>query len=439
MSLFGKFMAVLNFLGVVTVFIMAFLVYSKHKSWVYVNYRHDLFMNGLPLTKADTDVQDYQRYLDLGSKSGRTLTELFPGNPVTTQVEEVERIKASLDSTLAGVNSNREAHMAVLARTLLPLAQSNREREALLTVDKASSDEKARADLKAKMQAAYQKALAQVKGDPKKTFAEEFAKAMRLPDPAVPPAGPVPPKGNPIQADTEPRRPFEDTFVRIMQPDLNKDFGAAFDETFASVDNDLKQQYDAAFEEALTGKRGGKDLTADQRRHAIARLLVSLDASLPKGQELDTDAFKSPVFMRVVHVIGLQEMNRELEAQAITLTRISQEQDKEIERERTAFSLWHEALIADARSSAQGVAQQDEQLRQLADKIKEQQTLVDQRKKNVDDAKAELEARRKYTADMIDIIRQMTDSIHKTRVEVRDANEVNQNLVKKMRELEGKR
>jgi hypothetical protein len=261
MSVFGKFMAVLNFLGVVAVFIMAFLVYSKHKSWAYANYRHDLFMKGLPLTKADTDLQDYQRYLDLGSPRGGTLSELFPQEPVTTQVDEVDRIKKSLDSTLAGVNSNREAHMDVLARTLLPLAQSNREREALLTVDKVCSHEKARAELKAKMQAAHQKALAQVRGDPKKTFVEEFAKAMRLPspNPVFDPMKPklTPPKGIAVEADTEPRRPFEDTFVRIMQPDLNKDFNAAFEETLDSVRNDLKQQYDAAFEEALTGKRGG--------------------------------------------------------------------------------------------------------------------------------------------------------------------------------------
>jgi hypothetical protein len=445
MSLFGKIMAVLNFLGVIAVFVMALLVYSRHKAWVYTNYRYDLFMNGLPVTKADTDLQDYQRSLDLGSPRGRTLSELFPTDPVTTQVEEVERVKKNLDSKLAAVNTNRELHMDLLAMTLLPLAQSNRERESLLTVHTYASDEKARAALKAKMQAALQRALDEVKRDNKKNFAEEFAKAMHLPTP-VPTFDPknpqlTPPKGIPVGADNEPRRPFEDTFIRIMQPDLNKPFDGAFEETIESVRNDLKQRYDAVWDEALKGTRteGGKVLTNDQRRHAVARLLVALDDSIPKSPELDADAFKSKDFLRVVHVIGLQEMNRELDAQAILLTRISQEQDKEIERERTTFALWHEALIAEARSAAQGVAQQDEQLRQLAEKVKEQDTLVNQRKKNVEDAKSELEARRKYTAEMIDVIHQMTDSIHKTRVEARDANEGNQNLVKKMRELENKR
>jgi hypothetical protein len=415
---------------VIAVFVMALMVYSNRKAWQYTNYRHDLAMYGLPVNKDEIDLQDYQRHLELGSKSGRTLTALFPTEPVSTQVEEVERIKRSLDSKLAAVNANREQHMDLLAVTLLPLAQSNRDRESLLTVHTICSDPKALEALKAKLQAAYPKAVAAVKADPTK-FGDEFTKALRLP--GIPPAAP---KDNPVAADAEPRRPFEEAFVSAVQPGLTKDFESAFNEAFETVHSTLKQQYEAAWPEALGTK---SNVNLDQQRHAIARLLVDLDESLPKIPELDTDVFTSRPFLRVVNVIGLQEMNRELNAEAIILTRISQEQDKEIERERTAFALWHEALITEAKSSAQNVAQQDDQLRILAEKVKDQKTLVAQRQKNVADATNELEARRKYTAEMIDIIRQMTDSIHKTRVEVRDANEVNQELVKKMRELENKR
>jgi hypothetical protein len=436
MSLFGKFMAVLNLFGVIALLIFGLLDYSQRKAWQYANYRHDLFIYGLPLTKADTDLQDYQRYLDLGSPRSRTLTELFPNNPVTTQVQEVERIKQSLDSTLAGVNSNREQHMDLLALTLLPLAQSNRERETLLTIHTVCSNKDALAALKSKMEAAYTKA----KADRKKPFDQAFALAMLLPgpDPVFDPKNPnlVPPKGIAVQADREPRRPFEETFVRIIQAAPNTPFDSAFDQTFNTVRDELKQQYDAAFVEPLGTKPG---ITPDQQRHAIARVLVALDVSLPKDQALETDAFTSPAFMRVVNVIGLEEMNRELNSQAIMLTRISQEQDKEIDRERTAFALWHEALITEAKAMAQSVGQQDDQLRIQKEKIEEQKKLVAQREQNVKDARAELVARRQYTAEMIDIIRQMTDSIHKTRVEVRDANEVNQGLAKKIGELEKKR
>jgi hypothetical protein len=430
MSLFGKFMAVLNFFGVIAVFIMALMVYSNRKAWQYTNYRHDLAMYGLPVNKDQIDLQDYQRSLDLGSKTGRTLTALFPSEPVSTQVEEVERIKRILDSKLAGVNANREPHMDMLAVTLLPLAQSNRERESLLTVHAICSNPKALEVLKAKMKAAYPKAVAAVKADPKR-FGDEFAKALRLP--AIPP--PAPPE-NAVAADAEPWRPFEEAFINAVQPGLTKDFDTAFNEALDTVHSTLNQQYEAVWPEALGTK---SNVSLDQQRHAIARLLVDLDDSLPKGQDLETDIFSSQAFRRVVNVIGLEEMNRELNAEALILTRISQEQDKEIERERTAFALWHEALISEAKSSAQSVAQQDDQLRILTEKVKDQKTLVAQRQKNVADATNELEARRKYTAEMIDIIRQMTDSIHKTRVEVRDANEVNQDLVKKMRELENKR
>ena len=52
---------------------------------------------------------------------------------------------------------------------------------------------------------------------------------------------------------------------------------------------------------------------------------------------------------------------------------------------------------------------------------------------------AELAARRKYTAEVIGIIRQITDSITQTRIEVRDATTLNQEYEKKIRELEKKR
>ncbi len=437
MSLFGKFMAILNFIGVVAVLVMALLVYSRRSSWQYANYRHDLTVIGLPVTEDDTGDGDYKRVLDLGSPNGTTLKALLPTNPVTTQVQEVERVKKTLDSKLAAVNDNRQLQMWETAVTLLPLAESNARREYYVTIKEHCASADTLKALETKMQAAYPRAVARVKADPKKSFANEFALALRFPEPAVPVnKANAPPKGFQVYLDNDPRSPFEEALARVIQPDANtppnltKAFDEAFNEALEGVRADLKQQYDAAFEEALS---------RDQRRHAIARLLVELDESLPKDQALETEGFAAPAFKRVLTIIGLQEMNRELNAEAVTLARISEEQDKQIERDRTAFVLAQQALITEAQSAAQSVAQQDDQVKQLAEKVAAQTTLVAQRKKNVEDSQTELGARRKYTSELLDIVQQMTDSIHKTRVEVRDANAVNQGYVEKIIELEKKR
>jgi hypothetical protein len=450
MSLFGKIMASLNFVGVVAVFIMALLVYSRRSSWQYANYRHDLAVIGLPVTEDDTGDEAYKRVLDLGSPTGRTLKDLLPQNPVTTQEKEVKRVKETLDLKLAAVNDNRPLQMTLTAVTLLPLAETNARREFLLTIQTHCASADTLKALETKMQAAYPRAVARVKADPKKSFANEFALALRFPEPAVPVnKANAPPKGFQVFVDNDPRSPFEEALARVIQPDpntapnLNKPFDEAFNEALEGVRADLKQQYEAAFEEALKGTHSadGKTvpLSLEQRRHAVARLLVELDDSLPKTPDLDTDAFANANFKRVLTIIGLQEMNRELNAETVTLARISLEQDKQIERDRTAFVLVQQALVTEAQSAAQGVAQQDDQVKQLAEKVTAQTTLVAQRKKNVDDARTELAARRKYTSELLDIAQQMTDSIHKTRVEVRDANAVNQGYVEKIVELEKKR
>ncbi len=444
MSMFGKFMAVLNFLGVVTLLVLALLVYSKRRAWEYAVYRQDLARYGIAVSQDDLDEQDYLRYLDLGEPTGTTLKDLLPSNPVVTQVQEVERVKSILDGKVREVNANAVPEMDLLALTLLPLSATNSQRDYYLAIRAHAADDKALAALRTKMEAAYPKAVEAVKADPKKLFANEFGLALRFPGP-VPNKLTAPPKGAPVLADGEPRRPFEDALVREVQPEagaaanLTVPFDEAFTKAVETVRGDLRQQYEAAFEEALKGKHGGKDISLDQRRHAISHLLIALDTALPKDEALDANAFNTPAFDRILRIVGVQEMNRALTAEAFLLTRISQEQDKDIERERTAFILTHQALITEANSSAQSLAQQDEQLKRLRERVEEEKTLVAQRQKNVTDSQTELAARRKYTADLIEIVRQMTDGIHATRIAVRDANTLNQGYVEKIKTLELKR
>jgi hypothetical protein len=437
-------MAVLNFIGVIAVLVLAFLVYGERKAWQYTVYRYDLAMYGLPPTEEDLD-DDAYRYLDLGSKEGRTLTDLFgSNNPVNTQVKEVERIKRSLDSKV-GAGDNRE-QMNQLATVLLPLSETNSQRETYISVQTNCRDDNAFKALRAKMEGAHGKAAAIVTADPKKSFAKEFSWALRFPGPPPSPAGL--PKGVPLVMDPEPREPFEAAYIKAVQraiqqaseavppqkPDFANMFDSAFNEATETVRGDLKQQYDTAFDETLKAK-----IPTEQRRHAIAHLLVSLDESLPKDQTLETDAFSAPAFTRIFKIIGIQELNRELHREAIQLTRISLEQDKAIERDRIAFVNTHGALIAEAHSAAQTLAQQNDEVKELEGKVATEKVLVDAREKNVADSRDELARRRKYTHDMIEIVNKMTEAIHTTRIEVRDANTLNQGYVEKIKDLESKR
>jgi hypothetical protein len=455
MSLFGKFMAVLNFLGVTAVIVMALMVYAKRTAWQYTNFRHQLAIDGLPISDADVDDDNFNRSRDLGSLTGSTLADLFPSNPVTTQLQEVERVKKIIDSKVAALSDNPQ--IGLLAITLLPLADSAARREYLLTVQNLCSNAASFQEMQKAMEAAYPRAVQAYNNskDPQKTFARELALALRLPGPVphfddTKPEN-TPPKGIEVLVDTEPRGPFEEAFARAIQPDaaappnFAKKFEEAFPEAVEAVRGDLKARYDAAFQEALVGQHtaDGKavPLSQEQRRHVIARLLVALEDSIPKDtapaeDAINTDAFSSPPFMRVLKIIGVKEMAAELNSQAVQLTRISEEYDRMIVQERTHFAMAHATLIDEAQSVAHTIGQQDDQLRRMKDRVAEQTTLVAQREKNIADAKAELARRRQYTTEMIGIVQKMQDSIHQTRIEVRDANELNQTFAEKIRKLE---
>jgi hypothetical protein len=419
MSLFGKFMAVLNLLGIIAVFVLALLVYGKHQAWVYAVYRYDLAMYGLPVTEDDVDDvgQEYKRVLDLGKPTGTTLSALFPSDSADTrpisQVQEVENVKKKIDLKLNAAAADRTLQTQMFASTLLPLAQTNTERENLIAIRNYSVD--SANDPQAPLKVLQQQLAEAFKSPPAK-----FDEVVR--------AQPV-----------DPKRPFDEAFLKAWTADPNKAFAALFKETLDAVLADLRAKYDAAFEEALKGTRAGKKISQDQRRHAIAHLLFSLEDSLPKTATFDADAFADPAGARVVKIVGVQEANREMNQQAATFARIAKELDFEIDRDRSTFAVQHQQLLSEAQARAQDVGLQEDGLKRLKAKLEAQNALVAQRQKNVADSQAELAARRKYTAEVMAIVRQITDQITQTRIEVRDASVVNQEYEKKIRELEKNR
>lgn len=132
MSLLGKILAFLNILGMAGLMFLAMMDYTKHKEWLYANYRRDLLLIGLPMHKEETDPEDKSRLL-YENINPQIQKELFPNNPVTTQKEEVERVKKALDAQL-NAEPDKTKQTALLATLLLPLAHTNGERERLLAI-----------------------------------------------------------------------------------------------------------------------------------------------------------------------------------------------------------------------------------------------------------------------------------------------------------------
>ena len=89
MSLFGKILALCNILGAVAFVVMGFMDYATREKWAYANYVHDVALSGLPLD--DKQLDDHGSPLK-GNLSDGTKKEWFGGSPVSTQVEEVDRV-----------------------------------------------------------------------------------------------------------------------------------------------------------------------------------------------------------------------------------------------------------------------------------------------------------------------------------------------------------
>jgi hypothetical protein len=96
MSTFGKILAVFNVLAALAAF--AYFLptsWGTRQSWAYSYYRHNLILDGLPLDKED---KDNEGYLLVDKMSENTQKQIFQGagSPVKTQMEEIERVKGTI-------------------------------------------------------------------------------------------------------------------------------------------------------------------------------------------------------------------------------------------------------------------------------------------------------------------------------------------------------
>lgn len=128
MSTLGKVFAALNIVAAVAFVSLAAMDWGHRYAWRYSVFRHDLAIKGLPVDGQEKNL-DGIPVVDL--LTDKTLQEVFQGAgaPVKTQVEEVKRRQEQLQSELAA--ADRKTVSLKLSRTLLPLARTRGQRDAL--------------------------------------------------------------------------------------------------------------------------------------------------------------------------------------------------------------------------------------------------------------------------------------------------------------------
>jgi hypothetical protein len=429
MSIFGKVLAVLNVLAAAGFFVLAGMDYSKRQSWAYSVFLHDLAIQGIPLDQSEVDADGNPLYLKLG---GQTQSTLFPTQPVVTQEAEIRRVQEEVQrqiQTESGDDLTQQ--LASYARVLLPLAETNAEREQLLALVLR----------KDRFEQAYRQATgARPMAPPARPFDREtFAAVLAA-------------------LRNRPGGPLAQAFIDKMKPDPRKAFAQAFAEAVETqrqrLDlelSKLKDQFAQAFQEAAQGQRASADpnkpsveVRADERRLAIARLLFSMivvPAQGPAGQPAEPvpDLATNAAYKRFLTVVGLRTAIQTVDGQALVLQRIVADLKVERQRERNAFALNHQYLLDQLREHAALLEQENFLLQRQQKQLADQEEQVKKRQRDVKYYEAELARARDETAKRLQELRAMTQALYETRIQVRDALSLNQEYEKRIRKLEASR
>jgi hypothetical protein len=472
MSTIGKVLAFLNILVAIVLGVLIAMDYGRRQSWAYLVYRNDLAIKGLPLDKDELGPDGKPAVNDLGKQ---TLQELFgqvggppPGGP--TQVEEVARVEQKVQGKIQEAGEDKAKQAAAYARYLVPLASTNSQREEYVACKQhLASDDRIKL-LKTQLGQAFDKSvevlhkdtrartfpeafddsLRYVRGEPTRPFAQAFVKALSHEQDKMPKIfqdafKALPPNPTPKQT--------QDAQLRVLQALRGGEIkprqqllDEAFDEAVETVRADFQAQLDNAFKEAKTGQRAAttgetKKSDPDEQRQLIARLLLALAEPLNEDEAAGQEGAKVELeqtqpFRRFLTVVGLQNGIRAINESDQKLDRIAYDLGVEMDRERGDFA----AAAQDLLAIVQDRASRYEALRSLLERKKNQlalqQDLVRRREAEIKTLEAEIATARQATTAKREELKKMSQALFDLRLQLRDATAKNQELAKKIRELE---
>lgn len=131
MTIFGKILIIANLLVTMGFVYLASVDWAKRASWAYAVYRDELRINGIPVDEEEIDPIGGTPLVD--HLSDGTLQQIFQhagGSPVSTQIEEITRVKDELQAAITGI-ADEATKRATLKQILLPLARTSGDRYAV--------------------------------------------------------------------------------------------------------------------------------------------------------------------------------------------------------------------------------------------------------------------------------------------------------------------
>jgi len=474
MKIFGYILAVLNVFGAVAFVVVGLMDYAKREAWAYANFTQDVLVQGLPLDKDQLDPYGVPVKDKLG---GDTLKAWFPTSPVSTQVEEVARVKKLADAQIAGAGADNET--VTYANILTPFALSNNEREYLLGIKTYLGTPEDQAKLRKRLGDAFVLATANylprptslnfdtafadachavggvpcpaveqdftkyLPAKPEKTFAAAAAAAVKA-APPDPMAAPDQIRYAQAKAFLAELRDYKGVTLRRPNDDPLKtkdSLDDVFQATLQPIHDRLKGQYDGLFDAALTGPKSlagtSTDRLRDYQREAIARLLFNLVEVL-NPPAADQGVTASPDYTRFLAVVGLRRGAHEVEEQAAVLQHVADQLQGARDAERTNFAVAHRVLINDLQERAVVLHDANDLLARKTQELADVQQTVRKRQDDVKNAEADLAAARKTTEEQMAKLNQTSESLNKMRIDGRDVLGENLELEKQIRGLEQK-
>jgi len=158
MSLLSKVIAFLVAATGGLLFFLAGMDWAKRQQWADATLQVELMANGLPVDEKETDKQGVPKVADLRKPLVDSLFSKTGGEPVKTQVDEVDRVKRKLEGFINAA-SDKPGQVKELAAVLLALAETSGDRARYLQlVDKPAEDQFD--PLQSEFNTAFQKAKA---------------------------------------------------------------------------------------------------------------------------------------------------------------------------------------------------------------------------------------------------------------------------------------
>ncbi len=124
MSVYGKLLAVLNVVAAIGFFVIAGMDWGQRERWTYAVYRHDLFLDGLPIDAKEKDVDGKPRVEKFNADWFNQMFAKAGGRPVKTQMEEVDalqkQVQGKIDAEGGGTKTQKLAHYLQALATTYP-------------------------------------------------------------------------------------------------------------------------------------------------------------------------------------------------------------------------------------------------------------------------------------------------------------------------------